>query len=310
VTTLRSAALLWAFHQGDHILSGTLVNALAAITLVEMMFTLGLGLTPSAVLGATKDWRLIMRALLASYAIVPALAVALLIVFKASPMVSAGLLIVAACPGAPYGPPFTNLAKGDVSIAVGLMLVLAATSAILSPVLLGLLLPAVSNSTTLAINIPKLVSTLVGTQLLPLCLGILFRHYLPQSAKRLKTPAGVLSIGLNLCTLIVVLIAYFPTLATIRARGYLGMLCLLLACMAAGALMGGGKAQSRKTVVITTAVRNAGVSLVVATTSFGGTAAVSAATAYALFQTLGMALIAIAWGKLNPGLTVLTNKAA
>jgi predicted Na+-dependent transporter len=57
-------------------LSGTLVNALAAITLIEMVFTLGLGPTSSAVLDATKNWRLIIRALLASDVIVPAIAIA------------------------------------------------------------------------------------------------------------------------------------------------------------------------------------------------------------------------------------------
>jgi len=290
--------------------TGKLINALAAITLIEMMFTLGLGLSTSAVLNATKNGRLIVRALFASYVVVPALAVALLIVFNASPMVAAGLLIVAACPGAPYGPPFTNLARGEISTAVGLMLVLAATSAILSPLLLGVLLPTVTNTTKLSINVPKLVGTLMGTQLVPLCAGILFRHYSPERAIALKKPAGMLSILLNLCTLAVVLTVYFPTLASIHARGYLGMFCFLLACMAAGVLTGGSKHQERKTMVITTAVRNAGVSLVVATTSFAGTAAVTAATAYALFQTLGMAAIAFAWGKFSPGLTVLSNKAA
>ena len=290
-------------------MTGTLINALAAITLIEMMFTLGMGLTISAVLDATKNATLIVRALLASYVIVPALAVVLLIIFNASPMVAAGLLIVAACPGAPYGPPFTNLAKGEVNAAVGLMLVLAATSAILSPLLLSLLLPTVTSTTKLAINVPKLVGTLMGTQLVPLCVGIILRHYLPERALGLKKPAGILSILLNLCTLIAVIAVYFPTLAGIRARGYLGMFCMLLACMAAGVLMGGTKAQDRKTLVITTAVRNAGVSLVVATTSFAGTAAVTAATAYALFQTVGMALIAFAWGKADPGLSVLRKAA-
>ena len=291
-------------------MTGRLINALAAITLIEMMFTLGLGLTTSAVLNATKNGRLIVRALVASYVVVPAVAVALLIVFDASPMVAAGLLIVSACPGAPYGPPFTNLARGDVSTAVGLMLVLAATSAILSPLLLGVLLPMVTNTTKLAINVPKLVGTLMGTQLIPLCAGILFRHYSTERAIAIKKPAGILSMFLNLCTLAAVLTVYFPTLASIRARGYLGMFCLLMACMAAGVLVGGTNAQDRKTMVITTAVRNAGVSLVVATTSFAGTAAVTAATAYALFQTLGMAVIAFGWGRLDPDLSVLSKKAA
>ncbi len=47
-----------------------------------------------------------------------------------------------------------------------------------------------------------------------------------------------------------------------------------------------------------TSVRNVGVSLVIVTAAFPGTRAVVAATAFALFQTVVMALIALGWGRL------------
>jgi hypothetical protein len=49
-----------------------------------------------------------------------------------------------------------------------------------------------------------------------------------------------------------------------------------------------------------TAVRNVGLSLVIATASFAGTKAVTAATAFALFQTIVMVLVALCWGRLTP----------
>ena len=50
-------------------------------------------------------------------------------------------LICAVCPGAPYGPPFTGMAKGKVGVAVGLMVILAGSSALVAPLLLHGLLP-------------------------------------------------------------------------------------------------------------------------------------------------------------------------
>jgi hypothetical protein len=47
-----------------------------------------------------------------------------------------------------------------------------------------------------------------------------------------------------------------------------------------------------------TGVRNVGVSLAIAASSFAGTPAVTAATAFALFQTVLMALVALGWGRL------------
>ena len=88
------------------------------------------------------------------------------------------------------------------------------------------------------------------------------------------------------------------------------MFCLLLGCIAAGALMTGKAREDLKAMVIATAVRNAGVSLVIATASFPGTAAVTSATAYALFQTVLMAGVALTWGHLSPAAHLVGKSAA
>ena len=287
-----------------------LINLLAATTLIEMMVTIGLGVTVSDVLRVSKSWGLVARALLANYILVPGAAVGLLVLFHANPMVAAGFLVAAVCPGAPYGPPFTVMAKGNATLAVGLMVILAASSAIIAPLLLRFLLPLVAGNTALNINVFKMVGTLLGAQLLPLCLGLWIRHRRPLLADRLKKPASVLSLALNLLTLAVIIAVQFRMLREIRLRGYLGMLCLVIASMAAGRLMGGRPCEGPKGMVLTTSVRNVGVSLVIATGSFPGTAAITSATAYALCQTIVIACVALAWGRLTPGITLVKKKAA
>jgi hypothetical protein len=49
---------------------------------------------------------------------------------------------------------------------------------------------------------------------------------------------------------------------------------------------------------LATSVRTVGVSLVLAAGSFPGTKAVTAATAFVIFQTIVMALVALGWGRL------------
>src|SRR5262245_10023815 len=112
-----------------------LINVVVTITLIEMMAAIGLSVTFADLARVAKDWRLVVRAATANYVCVPAATVALLYLFHASPMVAAGFLILAVCPGAPYGPPFAAIAKGDVAVAVGLMVLLAGSSAIIAPVL-------------------------------------------------------------------------------------------------------------------------------------------------------------------------------
>ncbi|PYX67094.1 MAG: hypothetical protein DMG78_28305 [Acidobacteria bacterium] len=288
-----------------------LINILAAITLIEMMVTIGLGVTLSDVLRVSRSWNLVARAVLANYILVPAAAVGLLLLFRANPLVAVGFLVAAICPGAPYGPPLTAMAKGNVPVSVGLMVILAGSSAIVAPLLLQFLLPLVAGDTPLTISVVKIIGTLLGAQLLPLCVGLLLRHQYPSLAHKLRGPAGVLSASLNLLTLAVILFVQFRVLTEIRLIGYVGMLSLLIVTMVAGVLVAKRTPEERKGMVITTSVRNVGVSLVIVSGSFPGTAAITSATVYALFQTIVMVLVALAWGRLTPaGIVSVKMKAA
>src|SRR4051794_34452375 len=117
------------------------INVLVMVTLIEMMAAIGLGVTTAQLTAVARDWRLLARAAVANYVCFPAAAIGLLLLFDPLPMVAAGFLILAVCPGAPFGPPLTAVARGNVAVAVGLMVVLAASSAVLAPLLLAALLP-------------------------------------------------------------------------------------------------------------------------------------------------------------------------
>ena len=287
-----------------------LINLLAAVTLIEMMVTVGLGTEFSDVLPVVASWGLVSRALIANYLAVPLTAAVMLLLFGAGPMIAAGFMIAAVCPGAPYGPPLTALAKGNVQAAVGLMVVLAASSALIAPLLLGLLLPLISRNIDLKIDVARVVKALLGAQLLPLCAGLLISKYKPSVADKLKKPAVALSLALNLLLLGVILAFQFRMLSEIHLRGYFAMLCLLLACTLFGWLAGRPADNGAKSMVITTSVRNVGVGLVIATACFPGTAAISSITAYALFQTVLMAAAAFTWGRMTPTINLIGNKAA
>ena len=274
-----------------------IINVLVTVTLIEMMIAIGLGVTLAEILDVVRNRRLLLQAALANYVCVPAAAVGLLLLFRAQPLVAAGFLIAAACPGAPYGPPFTALAKGNVAAAVGLMVVLAGSSAFLAPLLLGLLLPWVSGGDSPSVHAGKMVVTLLVTQLLPLCVGLVVRQGRPNLAARLLKPANRLSAVLNLSMIGLILAVQFPSLTAIRPVGFLGMLALVLAALVAGWGLGLPGSGNRRAMAISTSVRNVGVGLVIATSSFPGTPAVTATLAFALFQTIVMALVAFGWGR-------------
>jgi bile acid:Na+ symporter, BASS family len=274
-----------------------LINLLVTITLIEMMMLIGLRVTFAELARTGRDWRLIGRAAIANYLLVPAVAIALLLWFDASPMVAAGFLVLAVCPGAPFGPPFAGIARADVPAAIGLMVILAGSSAIASPVLLRALLPWMSGGDAPRIDLIAMVGALLVTQLLPLLVGLLVQHWHPQLADRLLGPFELVSKVLNLGVAALILTTQFHMLTEIRIRGFVGMLLLLVASLVIGWLAGGPGGDGRRTMALTTSLRNVGVGLVIVTGNFAGTPAVSAALAYGIVEVLGSLLLALWWGR-------------
>lgn len=274
------------------------IQILVPVTLIEMMIAIGMGVSLAELTAVARNWRLVTKAAFANYLCVPVLTVGLLLLFHpADVMVPAGFLILAVCPGAPFGPGCTGLAKGNVATSVGLMVLLAGSSALAAPLLLHFLLPLIAGGKSLQVDGVKIVLTLLLTQLAPLGLGLSIRYWFPSVANRLQKPANLLSLVLNLATFGMILFVYSPLLAEVRLRAYAGMLVLLVASWAVGWLLGGPARDNRRALALTTALRNVGVGLVIATGNFGGTAAVTAVLAYGVFEIVGSLLLAMAWGR-------------
>jgi len=273
------------------------INLLVTITLIEMMVLVGLRVTFADLASTAKNWRLVARATVANYVLVPAVTVALLMLFHVGAMVAAGFLVLAVCPGAPYGPPLAAIARANVPVAVGLMAILAGTSTIISPVLLHVLLPWVSGGLAPQIDLVGMLGALLATQLLPLLLGLTVKHRRPHLADRLLAPLELVSKVLNLGVAGLILSTQFRMLATIPVAGFAGMLILLAASLAIGWLAGGKEQSDRRTMALTTSLRNVGLGLVIVTGNFAGTPAVSAALAYGIVEVLGSLVVALWWAR-------------
>jgi BASS family bile acid:Na+ symporter len=265
----------------------TIINLLNVAGLILLMWYMGLKVTFEEILESMRRVRLVVAALLANFVVVPAVCEGLLLLFDANPLVSAGLLILAVSPGAPASPLCVAIAKGNVPCSLGLMVILAGLSAVLSPALLIILLGWISPERDLEIDFLAMGTTLLLTQLLPLAVGLALRRWTPATAERLVKPAGRVANLVLLAVLALILISQWETLAAIRLRGWVGMTLLLAASFGIGWLLGGPDRAIRKTLSLTTGIRNAAVGLVIVNANFAGTPAVGAVVAYGLFCIVG-----------------------
>ena len=287
-----------------------LINILVTVALIEMMVLIGLRVKFADIVNTSRNCPLLARAAVANYLLVPGLAVVLLLLFGVNAMVTAGFLVLAVCPGAPYGPPFAGIARADVPEAVGLMVILAASSAILSPLLLQVLLPWATGGEASEIDPSGIIGALLITQLLPLMVGLVTRHWRPQFAEKLLGPFELASKILNLSAVGLILVTQFHMLSEIRAREFVGMLMLLAGSLIIGWLAGTPGRDNRKTMALTTSLRNVGLGLVIVTGNFAGTQAVPAALAYGIVEVLGALLVALFWRSVDvvPNLPSPANK--
>jgi BASS family bile acid:Na+ symporter len=275
----------------------SLINLLNVTALVAIMLSMGVQAKWQAVMASTRPVLLVVLGLFANYVLVPSVTLAVLYLFQADPMVSAGFFILAVCPGAPIGPPVTGIAKGNVPWAIGIMVILAAFSVFLSPALLSVLLDWTGSASDLRIDYFAIVRALLVAQMLPLAVGLSIHHWAPKLTQWVVRPLGMLANILLLVLVGLIVATQYETLTAIRLRGWAGTGLLLLASLAIGWLCGGPEVATRKALAVTTAARNVAVGLVIVTSNFAGTPAVTALVAYGLVSILGALCFATLVGK-------------
>ena len=250
----------------------TLVIILVAFTIAEMMFAMGLRLSFSELTGSFRNnpW-LILRAVVVNYLVIPVITLFIIKLFHLPLYAGAGLLILGVSPAAPYGPPFTAIAKGNLPVSTGLMIILAGTSSFMVPLLLHLLLPVISTEThAIRIDPVKLVGTLFIIQLLPLCAGLGFGQWQKRMTSLMLKPAGNLSKIMN--GLLVVVIAILQYTVVIRMSPHDLMIILILVFTGAvtGWIFGWPGRKNRISVSVITSMRNMSLSMGIAVASFPG----------------------------------------
>jgi bile acid:Na+ symporter, BASS family len=113
------------------------VSTLTFLWLISLMFRMGLSVPIRAVLDSLTQTPFLLKSLLANFFLVPLVAWGLLAFFQPNPIVSFGFMIVVVFAGAPFGPAFATIAKGDTSLAIGMTIFLAALSVPISPPILA-----------------------------------------------------------------------------------------------------------------------------------------------------------------------------
>jgi BASS family bile acid:Na+ symporter len=199
-----------------------------------------------------------------------------------------------AAPVAPMVPPFVDMAKGDVAYSVGLMVIVALLSVVLTPLILGLAIP--DSVGPVELNPLEIVKTLLMAQLIPIGLGIAIRSRSRIWSERLlkfvpKVGQYGLMVGVGL-------------IVVSQAKMYLSMSLLAHLAIPLGVvvflfigdwMLVGETMPRRRALAVATAIRNVPLAFLIAGQNFPGTVVAPVVLLMGVYTMI----FSVAYGKLR-----------
>lgn len=242
---------------------GWLMSASVSLTLVVVMLGLGLGIVLREVLAEWRHPMPVARALFGVIVLMPLVAVAVARSLGLPREAEVGIVLMAIAPGAPVSLQRSLAAGGHRGFAPALQIAAALAAVVSMPVWVALLDRLYSSTAT--IEPWRVAWQVLLAQWAPLGAGIAWRRIDPVRAARLTAP--VVRLGTVLLAVTVVLILVDAWTVTIEAgvRGVAAIVAVTAAGLAIGHLLGGREASARTAAAVTTAARNPGLALLVAT---------------------------------------------
>jgi BASS family bile acid:Na+ symporter len=235
----------------------------AATTVFAVMFALGLGIVLGEFRWVLGRPGLVARALFAVLVAVPALALVVVRVLDLPRMADIGIVLMAISPGAPVALRRSLDAGGHRAFAPALQITVALLAVVSMPLSIAAL--DVVYAGDASISPLALARQVFIAQLLPLSLGALLRRFAAGVAERISPT--VTRIAKALLVVLVVLAVIDAGNAVLGGGLRIAVaIVLVTACaLLIGHLLGGPEPATRTAVAITSAARNPGLALLVAT---------------------------------------------
>ena len=233
------------------------------VFVVTSMLAMGLNLTIGQIFDPLRDLRLVGKALLANFVLVPLVAYVVLLLIPLTEAQSIGVVLLATAAGAPFLPKLVEFAKGDVAFGVGLMVLLMVVTVAYVPLVLPFLLPGVE------VDPVEIASSLVVLMLLPLAAGLFVKARYEETAAWIQPKANQVSSTAMVFLVVLMLVLNFQTLVSVVGTGLLVAFALLVAAsFGLGWVIGGPEPGTRPVVGLGTAQRNVSAALVVGAANF------------------------------------------
>jgi len=240
------------------------LNPVILVFLVSTMLACGLSLTLAQIFGPFRNVRLAISSLVASYILVPLIAVVISRLIGIEEPLRYGLVLLAMAAGAEAGPKLTTNAKGNVGFSVGLLVLSLGITIFYIPLMLSLLLPEVH------VDRGRLLTKLSLTVALPIIVGLILKARHEGLADHLGKYVHKISSVFMLLMAVLITILNYKEMFRLFGSGAVGAaVVFIVVSFIAGYLLGWPERGTRLAMAFMHAGRNASVALMIASQVFG-----------------------------------------
>ncbi|MEO2089880.1 MAG: bile acid:sodium symporter [Gemmataceae bacterium] len=260
------------------------------VFVVTCMVAAGLGLGVRDVVAPLRRGRLVLLAVLANFALAPAVAYGLTVAFPLDRPYAIGLLLLGGAAGAPFLPKLAEVAKGDVAFSVGLMLLLMVGSVVFMPAVLPLMIPGLSPDPW------PLLRPLLFTMLLPLAAAMAVRGLSEGWAAKARPAFGAVSnVSVGVVVVLLIGLNFRAMLGTFGSGAVAVAVVFVAISLAAGYALGGPAPGTRSVLGLGTGQRNVAAALLIATQNYSDEPGVVAMLLVSTLAGLVVLLVAARW---------------
>ncbi|HMO50709.1 MAG TPA: bile acid:sodium symporter family protein [Kiritimatiellia bacterium] len=289
-------------------MSDLLKTVVLPLALMIIMFGMGMTLKPVDFKRVILAPKAKLIGLFNQLVLLPVIAFGLVFLFRLSPELSVGLMLVAACPGGPTSNLITHLSRGDTALSVTLTAVSSVITVITIPLIVGFSLELFTAAGDTALTLPfgKTVGQLMIVTIIPISLGMWVHARWPGFARRMGKPVNVLSM-LFLALVIVAAAAQEPDLAGQFREAGLAALSLNVITMALGfgiataALL---PTPQRISISIESGIQNGTLALAIALGLIGSPRIAVPAVVYSLLMFASGAFMILRFGRRAKNITM------
>ena len=241
------------------------------VSLAIIMFGMGLTLVIRDFIRIFTYPKAVLVGLINQIILLPIIGFSIVVLFKLSPTMATGVMILSLCPGGPTSNLITQVSRGNIGLSVTLTALASLITVFTIPVLLSEAIAYFTGNTGVVIELPVLQTMLqiLVITVIPITIGMIIRKRNEGFALRMEKPMRTASTILFVIIFMVIIIANKDNLAQAMKEVGLATLLLNLLTMGLGFLTAklfGIAGNSQITITIESGIQNGTLAFVIATT--------------------------------------------